>query len=328
MGKEHVKQHYIPQCYLKNFSENESFVFVYSKKNKKKGYAQAISKTACLDYFYAIPEKYIKKKLLPEVNSNFIEKIILANNIESLYSDLLIKIIQAAAIWNRQNNLGNIFTEKERDLFAALIAIQYMRMPNIRDMYWSAEKKVQKETDEIVAAMKKTYSEIDCSEAMEHNHEEDFAPVFHAELFLDEDIISNIQAQIIKKNWIYHISNIGAVYTSDNPILLKSHLQNQTPFYENFGMKGVEVIFPISKNIILTIWDEELFTEKKFDNNKFKLLTDKQLRQYNFYQYLCANDEIYSSNNDFKLIDKLKIYNGDIEKEIINERPTIKVNGK
>ena len=89
MSKEHVKQHYIPQCYLKNFSENEKFVFVCSKKNIKKGYPQAISKTACLDYFYAIPEKYIEKELLPEVDSNFIENKILAETVENLYSDLL-----------------------------------------------------------------------------------------------------------------------------------------------------------------------------------------------------------------------------------------------
>lgn len=328
MSKEHVRQHFIPQCYLKNFSENEKFVYVYSKKNIKKGYPQSISKISYLDFFYVIPEKYIKKELLPEIDGNFIEKKILAENIESLYSDLLNKIIHSAAIWITEDGAVEIFDERERDLFAALIAIQYLRMPNIREKYWSAQKKASEERDEIVSAMRKAYDNIDCSESLELNHDDDYASVLHSEIFLDEEIIANIQNQIIKKTWVYYVSKEDAVYTSDNPILLKPHLENQTPFYEGFGMKGVEIIFPVSKNIILTILDEGVFTNSQLDNNKFQLITGKQLRQYNCYQYVWANDEVYSFKNEFKLIELLKLSNGDINKEILKERPAIKVNGK
>jgi len=326
MTKEHTKQHYIPQCYLKNFSENEKFVYIYSKKNKKKGYPQSISKTACIDFFYSISEKYIKKFFKQEFDVNFIEKRILAENIESLYSNLLNQIIQKSTEWISQNKPVEVFNAKERDLFAALIAIQYLRMPNIRELFWSAEKKASKERNEIISAMQKVYGEIDCSEPLDLDHDEDYAPVLHAEIFLDEELIANIQDQIIKKIWIYFVANGDAVFTSDNPILLKPHLKNQTPFFEGFGMKGVEIVFPVSKNIILTIWDEELFTDSKLDNNNFKLLTSKQLRQYNCYQYIWANDEVYSSKNDFKLIELLKVSNGDINKEITKDKPTIKVN--
>ena len=108
--------------------------------------------------------------------------------------------------------------------------------------------------------------------------------------------------------------------------MTKPHIENQTFFYEGFGMKGVEIIVPISKNILLTIWDEETFFELKSENNKFTILTDKELRQYNCYQYIWANDEVYSSKKDFKLIELLKIANGNVE--IFKERPSIKVNGK
>lgn len=93
-------------------------------------------------------------------------------------------------------------------------------------------------------------------------------------------------------------------------------------------MKGVEVIFPISKNIILTIWDEDIFPNYKSENNEFSVLTDVELRQYNCYQYIWANEEVYSNRKDFKLIEVLKLSNGDVTKEIFKKRPTIKVNGK
>ena len=188
--------------------------------------------------------------------------------------------------------------------------------------------KAQKERSEIVAAFKKAYGDIDCSEAIALNSEDDYAPVMHSELFLDEELIADIQDQLIKKIWRYKIAKNGTVFTSDNPILLKPHLENQAAFYEGFAMKGVEIIFPISKNVVLTIWDEEVFGADTIENNMFCILSDAELRQYNSYQYIWANEEVYSSNNDFKLIELLKLANGDIRKEILRERPMIKVNGK
>lgn len=328
MARGHVKQHFIPQCYLRNFSENDKFVFVYSKKNKNKGYPQSIAKTACQDYFYTIPEKYINQEFFEGIDGNYIEKKILAENIESLYSDFLSKIIQAASVWTSRNESLEIFNTKERDLFAALIAIQYLRMPNIRNMYWFAQRKAQKERNEIVSAMKKAYGNLDCNEAIALDREDDYASVLHSEIFLDETLIADIQDHLIKKIWKYKIAIDDAVFTSDNPILLKPHLQNQPAFYDGFGMRGVEIIFPISKNILLTIWDEETFYDNKIENDKFSFLTDAELRQYNCYQYIWANDEVYSSKIDFKLIELLKLANGDINKEIIKKRPTIKINEK
>ena len=326
MAKENVRQHFIPQCYLRNFSENEKFVFVYSKTNQKKGYAQSIAKTACKDYFYAIPENYLNKEISTNIDTNFIEKKILANNIESLYSELLNKIVQAASAWDISKEKNEILSNKERDLFAALIAIQYLRMPNLRDKYWEAQRKIQKERNEIVAAFKKAYGDIDDSEVIALNREDDYAPVLHTELFLDEELIANIQDHLIKKIWRYRIATNGTVYTSDNPILMKPHLNKQTAFYEGFAMRGVEIIFPISKKIILTIWDEEVFPDYITENNEFSFLTDAELREYNCYQYILANEEVYSTKNDFDLIRLLKSANGD--KEIFKERPKIEVNGK
>lgn len=199
-------------------------------------------------------------------------------------------------------------------------------MPNIRDKYWNAQIKAQKERNNIMDAYKKAYDKIDCSEIIAIDREDDYAPVMHSELFLHEEIIANIQDQLIKKIWKYKIATNGFVFTSDNPILLKPHLDNQTAFCEGFAMKGVEIIFPISKNIIFTIWDEDVFVNHIMENNKFNILSDKELRQYNCYQYIWANEEVYSSSNNFELIEMLKLANGDLNKEIVMGHSTIKIN--
>lgn len=322
-----VRQHFIPKCYLKNFTKNEKFVFVYSKTNQK-SYAQSISKIAYKDYFYTIPEKYLNKEVLLNYDSNFIEKHILADNIESLYSELLKKIVQAESEWSVSKLKKEILSNKERDLFAALIAIQYLRMPNVRDMYWDANQKAQKTRNEIIQAFKNFPGDIDDSEFVSFSSNDDYAPVLHSQLFLNEKLITEIQNHLIKKNWRYRVASNGSVFTSDNPILLKPHLINQVAFYSGFAMKGVEVIFPISKNIILTIWDEDVFPNYISENNEFSVLTDKELREYNCYQYIWANEEVYSTKNNFKLIEQLKLVNGDVNKEIFKPRPKIKINGK
>ena len=52
----------------------------------------------------------------------------------------------------------------------------------------------------------------------------------------------------------------------------------------------------------------------------------KELRQYNCYQYIWANEEVYSSSNNFELIEMLKLANGDLNKEIVMGHSTIKIN--
>ncbi len=324
MKKENIRQHFIPQCYLKNFSENKKFVYVYSKRNTKKGYAQSIAKTACIDYFYSIPEKYLDLDISEDIDSNFIEKKILAENIEKIYSKLLNKIISAASEWSISKEEKEVFNKRERDLFASLIAIQFLRMPNIRNKYWNAQQKIQRKRDEIAEAFKSHYGNIDVSKIIALKRDDDYAPVMHSELFLDEELITETQTLLIKKNWRYRVTKNDVVFTSDNPILLNPHLKNQTAFYEGFGMKGVEIIFPISRNIILTIWDDEYFPNYSSENNKFSFLTDAELRQYNCYQYIWANDEVYSSKNDFKLIRLLKEANGYRNTEIFKKTPTNK----
>lgn len=60
----HKSHHYIPQCYLKNFSENGTYLFVYNKDNSK-SYVQAINKTCCIKDFYTLPKTYCENQLEP-----------------------------------------------------------------------------------------------------------------------------------------------------------------------------------------------------------------------------------------------------------------------
>lgn len=135
-----------------------------------------------------------------------------------------------------------------------------------------------------------------------------------------------MQDHILNKIWIFYVREQDDFYTSDNPILLKPHLQHQPFFYDGFAMNGIEIIFPVGSSVLLTLWDKAHFQDKLLQDNKFSSMDDKSKRQYNCYQYIWSNDEVYSKRDDFRLIENLKLANEG--NEIIKERPKILVNGK
>jgi len=105
--------------------------------------------------------------------------------------------------------------------------------------------------------------------------------------------------------------------TEDLPVL---------PFDESVSKKAAEIYHQL--RLENNMMDEDVFSDNVTENNKFNILTDAELRQYNCYQSIWAYDEVYSSKNDFKLIEYLKTANGDFNQEIFLERPTIEVYGK
>ena len=58
-SRENRKQHFIPQCYLKHFSSNKKNLFVYDKKSSK-SFSSPIGNIAYKEFFYQLPEKFIK----------------------------------------------------------------------------------------------------------------------------------------------------------------------------------------------------------------------------------------------------------------------------
>ncbi len=326
MSKENKKQHYIPQCYFRNFSENNKSIWVYNKKNSK-SYTQSIANIACEDDFYKLAEKVVDGKTI--TSANMLEKEFFANNLEIMYSDCLKLFASKTKEWLSNQNNNPVIDKKTKDIFSALIALQYLRMPNIREMYIDANKKVNNYAFELNKELYKTqvdekqYSLID---SITLEYDEELQSLEHFFIYGDQKLIDSYQDQLVNKIWVFYVTEHNNVYTSDNPILTKPHIPNQPYLYSGFGMNGVEVIFPLSSSLLLTIWDEKYFTDKRKLDNTFCLINDKSLREYNLYQYMYSNYETYSQNDNFNLIKAMLQIRGG--KQYFAARPRIYVNGK
>ncbi|POY39465.1 hypothetical protein C3L50_09790 [Flavobacterium alvei] len=323
-GEKNKKHHFIPQCYLRYFSNNRKSINIYSKKRNRSSPIQAISKTACEDYFYRIPEKFIANLDNQIFHPNFFEKEFFDDNIEKLLGPILKTIDCAVENWKTNKIENEVLQKSDKEVFAGLIAVQYLRLPNIRDLNWSFYTKSNNERLDIVKSILSAEFPENKSfmETINLEIDEEYKLVLHAKTFANENLIYKLQDCILDKIWIFYVSNEDDFYTSDNPIILKPHIGEQSSFYD----EGVEIIFPISSSVLLTLWDKKHFEDKIFQDNKFNIINSKSKNEYNCYQYLFANDEVYSKNDNFKLIELLKYVNGGNEKFI--KKPTVLVNGK
>lgn len=322
MNKEtHIYQHYIPECYLKNFTLDNKSIFVYRKNNNGKIFSKSISNIAGKKRLYDVDERFLLEEF--KGKNKFIEIEIFANCFEPILSKLLEKLKKLRQNLDKNKIQNNVLNKIERDYFAELIAVQYIRHPNFIENYWNFYKNMYLKRNDIISSFfTKINPKSEPNNRFPFEFDERYSSALHSKFILDEDWRRDIQNQLARKIWIFYYTD-NVVLTSDNPILLKPHIKASIPFYEGFGQKGVEIIFPINKNIILSIIDEEYFHDKKHLDNTIQSLNDKKLREYNLYQYFFSNFEIYSSSNNFEIVSKfLKMNNGE---DFFSQRKKIQV---
>ncbi|MGJ8738438.1 DUF4238 domain-containing protein [Zobellia laminariae] len=326
MSKEpNTKQHYIPECYLKNFSPNLKFVYIYDKKVSK-SFPNSLNSIANYDFFYDIPEKYYSKELKPKYGSKHFEKAFFAEHVEKLYNQSLENIINKSNNYIEKPKHTEVLTNEEKEILAQLIAIQHLRLPKIKDDASITIKKAFQESIKIIKSAFENSNPESNELSTKIDFEDDYDSVLHAQLYANEELVAEFASKILNKHWVFLVSKTSNFYASDNPIIIKNHLENQKPYCDGFGMKGVEVIFPIGKSVLLTLWDEEYFPDKlKFDNT-FNSIKSKEVLAYNALQYCWATRQVYSYSNEFKIIELLKKKNNG--EEIVFKHPITLVNGK
>lgn len=302
------RQHFIPQCYLRLFSLDKKNINVYSKKYVRKSPIQAIVKTAYKDYFYNIPQKIIVTNNL-EIPTTFYETEFFAKVVEQEYSKLLGRIT-AVEIENEKIKKPQPLTVNEKQLFAALIAIQYLRLPTVIDEYWETFRKTGSASLDIIKSFMASQhpGHKEFIDSIKLDLDKDYKPVEHSNLYTDENLIANLQDLILDKIWIFHISKDN-FHTSDNPIIVKPHVPSQKPFYHGFGTYGSEIIFPLSSNVLLSMFDRKHFHEMECEHENYLIIDSKKTREYNCYQYFFSEQEVYSKINDFKGYELLKADN-------------------
>lgn len=295
--KHHIRQHFIPQCYLKNFSENGEKLFTFDKIQNK-SYVSSINRICCIDDFYTLPEGSIDKYTDERKNQLYIEYDFFAKEIEPKYSKLLQKIIKGKDDWIKKKNNSTLFSVEEKFEFAYYLALQWYRTPYMRhNLVELSQKNMPKLLSiftEIVSLIENdsTYNELDIHYKLEEKSS-------HANLFYDNPKIIEMANLLMNNYWEFSVSKKNNIYTSDFPITVKSHVENIRPIFLGLLSFSSELTFPISKNIVLTIWDRNYFTSKGDNDCKFNLMADKEIKRKNLFTYFYAKRHVFCCLNEF-----------------------------
>lgn len=307
--KEHTRHHYIPQCYLRNFSNNGKNLYTYDKVSSTSYHAK-IEDRCIIDDFYRLSEGYIKENPQDAGKELFIECDYFSSNIEPNFSKIISWLIslKEECLKDECKNIGLSFNNKKE--IAAHIVIQYLRLPDMRtdqlDMFNQYMPQVIDLFKQGLAIEKndQSFNDLDIKASCD-------PALYHANMtFMNEKFVNEFAEVLANNYWSFLVSENEIFYTSDFPIVVEQHVPNVRPIYLGLAQYGAELTFPVSKNIVLTIWDKEYFASKMDSDCKFIKVDAKEERRQNSLRYFYAKRHVFSYHNDFKQIELYKSIEG------------------
>lgn len=310
MADKVIKEHYVPQRYLRHFATNEKF-FVYDKE-KNEPRPGNVGNYACERFFYDVDFNAINQEIL-EINPEYtidpeIERFIheideqhlehwFGQNVETWLFDPLDKIITRFVMTNPKILKSiDVLSEEDMDYISLYLAIQTMRSKEFREQITELFERLPKL---LISKFAKTQEERDFAASLDFKiKNENHKKVYHAQFLTDPDAAVHMAEVFRNKLWMlgYNFTDTPFL-TSDNPIVKFGHKENG-----GFNSEGIEIFFPINTNLVLIMKDPSYFYYESEQHNHFieldKITTDfiNSLQVQQSYRY------VFSKTNDFKLV--------------------------
>jgi hypothetical protein len=267
------RQHYVPQFYLRRFSGNGDSVFVFDKASDSVFESNTLN-IAQERYFFDLPKEAIENE-----DPQVLEQIF--SEMEADYATLLDEILGSLARKKR-------FNPKYKTMMALFVAIQFLRTKEYRQNHAQLREVELRAINQELAkkGIRLEYGYKD--EAANH-----FIQVF------DPDLLNAITNALLSHIWvIWNNKTKHPFYTSDNPVVVASRLQESA----GFASPGVEVVLPITSKLLLSICDRQFFSDlSKSDCRAVNLYDTTRVEYYNKLQAISASRQVYCSADHFGL---------------------------
>lgn len=327
------KEHYVPRCYLKNFIlENDKIKIL--DKFKIQVREQRIMDVAMENYFYDIDFEELLKKVGSDaseriktdlmniveteewedvkslLDKKYIEKNFLAP-MEEIYNDLLqIFIYKSYGGNNWVIKHCNICSETEKKYMSLFIAIQIIRTKSFRVVLGDIYTKFYQ-----TLAYKSQMNNANAlpKEAFEVEANPDFVKLQHSTMILNEEIVAEIAETLSNHIWVIYVNKTDyPFYTSDNPVTTIPHKRDKYISYGGLASRGVEIVFPISPQLLLAMYEKETHKDKFEDRQYIELSSKAKIAYYNCQQVYHSYRCVFSGKDNF-----------DIAKQICKEAPEL-----
>ncbi len=282
-------QHFVPVCYLKNFSPIE-------EQNKKNPKVWVYDKVSDSSNFVGVKRVCYSEKLY-SINSH--TESIITNDIkdkETIFESHYLhefeqeysKKINNAISLIKERKFGG---ENKMDL-SLFIAIQYLRDPIIKLLLDGNEK--------IPYLSLPNEYKLLCNRSPELLNDSSMRHFMHG--YGNRDAITTLTRSLATSVWTIHYNPNDVFYTSDNPVCLAQDKPSNKSNNDKIG-KTLHIIFPVLKNVLLQITQGLQINEIYFIDNT----PQWQIDSFNFIQAHFAKKYVISATNSFATIqDRIK----------------------
>lgn len=279
------QEHYVPQCYLKHFASNKdkNQIYVYDKTTQK-SFQTNIKNVASKKNFYDLIE--------PEIKNNNQDIETFFSEVETDYNSVIGNILR------RVENKRSI-TQNMKGSMSLFITFQILRTESQRKYYGELIEKITKTNIETTNKL----SEAEKNKLDELEIDKEFEKEQHIELLFDLDILRTSTEILDKHIWIIGINATSTpLYTSDNPVVRKSHKKDKIHSYSAFGSEGIEIAFPLTPGYVLVLKEMRYFHNLKNMDKKSINLTANEVKYYNDMQIIQCERQIFSPLNKFSQV--------------------------
>jgi hypothetical protein len=303
------RQHYVPKCYLKNFTMNDK-LYVFDKALEK-SWNSTIDSISSEMYFYDInvvelfekyPELFDEKPLdsVLDMDEQEVEKFF-SDKIEGRYATLLRNIISTFTLSQLSNIEGKAIIDiADKYEFSILVAFQIVRTREFREGIIQGSEVVTKKIFDVIA---RAEGNEELTDNVDFVFNRDFESLEHARFIMDYENIEKLAGILYHHIWIFAYNNTAnPFYTSDNPLTKKANIEHPIMSYSGYASTGIELALPINSKIILMMYEKEHFkTFAGFDMKYVGFITEENVLYFNSIQVNTSYRQVYSATNDFSL---------------------------
>ncbi len=309
MAPKSKKQHYVPQFYLNAWSIPEKHQIHVYDKSTKSARINNISDVASERYFYdanlkdVFSQEFLEMlfpgNVAPQEDVQLIEKLF-SEDIEKPFSDLIRGILEKAkeaTPWHLKYCYF-INDEQKKDL-SFFLALQLIRGKSTRDNIQGISNCVTQMITDMGAPD---------SVVSEYTVSEEEAKALHVQMLVDVNAVGDLESSFNRLTWVLGINKTQSkFYTSDNPICTIPHIKSPYASMSGISSKGVEVIFPLSPDIILIMIDGSYHIDyRPFERKIIEIPENHYIDSYNSKIAIMAKRCVFSSDGDFALVEKIK----------------------
>lgn len=254
-----VNQHYVPRCYMKNFStitgtgNKEKALIVFYQFNKQIVSNKVPTKTICYEkYFYGEDGKIEKEFALKEsIWAAILNKVSIST--DYFISEDEERQIKDFAIYQYGRTLAMFKYGKE--IMEEMLISHLANITTVMD-----KETIKNMVDERLKTELNASDVVNCCENLLR-------------------IIDDLKISIIR------YKTINKLITSDMPVIITNPFCTGKAGLSNVG---VVIFFPISSDTLVIIYDSKVYSIEKFVNSE----NEEDVRHLNKYQVLSAEERI------------------------------------